>query len=415
MPRNYALPALLCACFMVQSAPAQSVNAVVEWNRTMLTIVRTPHAQPPTIHSTRNLAILHAAIFDAINSIARRYSPYLVMLDGVSATASQAAAADQAAHDVLVALYPQFQSSLDSELQQDLSQITDGHEKIDGIDAGRASASAILAARSNDGSELPQPPYVPGQAPGDYQLTPPNFAPADFTQWPQVTPFSLRSADEVRPAPPPDLTSEEYTESFVQVKSLGSASSTTRTPEQTEIGKFWNGNIQDFWNEIAQSAAAGHNLDLLQTAHLFAVLNIAMADTAITFFDAKYDDHFWRPVTAIREADTDSNPDTAPDPNWLPLSVNTAPDPSYPGAHSAISAAGAEILTLELGERFSFAVTSESLPGVTRHFTSFDEAAREAGLSRIYAGQHFHFDHVAGRDLGRKVARDVFASTAFPR
>jgi hypothetical protein len=202
---------------------------------------------------------------------------------------------------------------------------------------------------------------------------------------------------------------------FNEVKSLGFINSTTRTADQTQIGKFWNGNIQDFWNEIAQTASLGHNLDLPRTAHLFAQLNFSLADTAIAFFEAKYFYNFWRPVTAIRAADTDGNPETSPNPSWLPLSTNTAPDPSYPGAHSAISAAGAEVLKLELGERFTFDVTSESLAGVTRHFTSFAEAGQEAGLSRIYAGQHFHSDHVAGKELGRKVARSVFDSVLLPR
>lgn len=408
------IAALVCACFLVRAGVAQSVNPVIEWNRTMLQIVRTPGAQSPTIHSTRNFAILHAAIFDAVNSIDRRYAPYLVKLTGVSPHASQWAAADQAAHDVLVSLYPKFQANLDAELALDLAQIPDRDQKTDGIDAGRAAAAAILAARADDGAGAPQPPYEPGNEPGDYQLTPPNFAQADFTQWPQVTPFALRRADEFRPAPPPQLISDEYADAFNQVKTLGFINSATRTSDQTEIGRFWNGNIQDFWNEIAQTAALGHNLDLPRAAHLFAVMNIALADTAIAFFDAKYFYHFWRPVTAVRQADTDENPDTAPDPTWLPLSKNTAPDPSYPGAHSAISAAGAEILKLELGERFSFDVTSESLAGVTRHFTGFDEAAQEAGLSRIYAGQHFHFDHVAGKDLGRKVARTVLVSVTQP-
>jgi hypothetical protein len=246
-------------------------------------------------------------------------------------------------------------------------------------------------------------------------LTPPNLAAPDFRQWPQVTPFSIRRADEFRSAPPPVLTSEEYTNVFNEVKTLGMLGSTIRTADQTQIGNFWNGNIQDFWNEIAQTAALGRHLDLGQSAHLFAVLNIALADTTIAFFESKYFYNFWRPVTAVRAAGTDGNTDTAPDMAWLPLSTKTAPDPSYPGAHSAISAAAAQVLDLELGQRFAFDVTSESLAHVTRHFTSFDEAAREAGLSRIYAGQHYRSDHVAGRILGRNVARSVFGSILSPQ
>jgi membrane-associated phospholipid phosphatase len=393
-----------------QQNPAQPVNAVIEWNRTLLTIVRTPGAQPASIHSTRNFAILHAAIYDAVNNIEPRFSPYLVRLPDVPRSASKIAAADQAAHDVLVFLYRAFQASLDTELQQDLALLPDNERKTQGIAVGQAVASQLLAARSADGANVTPPPYIPGTQPGDYQLTPPNFAPADFIQWPQVTPFALEQANEFRPGPPPALTSALYTEAFNEVKSLGFINSTTRTAEQTQIGQFWNGNIQDFWNEIAQTAALQRNLNLEHSARLFALLNISLADTAIAFFEAKYTYNFWRPVTAIRLADTDGNPQTDPDPTWLPLGTKTAPDPSYPGAHSAISKAGATVLGFYFGNRFTFDVTSESLAGVTRHFTSFSAAAEEAGLSRIFAGQHFRIDHIAGKDLGGQVAESIDGS-----
>ena len=413
--------ALLCASLLIpvtgvavtndDDHPAdlstQAVNPVIEWNKTLLSIVRTPGAQPPTIHSTRNFAILHAAIFDSVNNIDRTFKPYAVHLSHVSRRASTQAAADQAAHDVLISIYPAFASSLDSELQQDLEQIPHGQDKVDGIEVGEAVAASILALRSADGSAVTLPPFMPTNQPGSYQLTPPNFAPADFIQWAKVTPFALAHANEFRPGPPPELESDEYTRSFVEVKSLGFINSATRTPDQTQIGQFWNGNIQDFWNEIAQTAALEHHLDLAQSAHLFALLNISLADTVIAFFDAKYTYKLWRPVTAIQMAAIDGNAGTEPDPDWLPLSMKTAPDPSYPGAHSAVSAAAAEVLRSYLGDRMTFDVTSESLAGITRHFSSFSEAADEAGLSRIYAGQHFRFDHIAGKRLGRQVADTV--------
>jgi len=179
-----------------QQGSAQPVNAVIEWNRTLLAIVRTPGAQPATIHSTRNFAILHAAIYDAVNNVEPRFTPYLVHLPDVPRSASKIAAADKAAHDVLVFLYPAFQASLDAELVQDLALLPDNERKAQGITVGQAVASRLLAARSADGANVTPPPYVPGNQPGDYQLTPPNFAPADFTQWPQVTPFALDRADE---------------------------------------------------------------------------------------------------------------------------------------------------------------------------------------------------------------------------
>jgi hypothetical protein len=350
---------------------------------------------------------LHAAIYDAVNNIDPKFNPYLVRLPDIPRRASQIAAADAAARDVLVFLYPAFQASLDTELQQDLAQLPDNDRKEDGIAVGHAVASQILAARAVDGANAKQPLYVPGTQPGDYQLTPPNLAPADFTQWPNVTPFALKRANEFRPDPPPALTSATYTDAFNEVRVLGFINSSTRTADQTEIGKFWNGNIQDFWNEIAQTAALAHHLNLEDSARLFALLNISLADTTIAFFEAKYVYNFWRPVTAVRLADTDGNPQTDPDPTWLPLGTKTAPDPSYPGAHSAISKAGATVLSYYFGDRFTFDVTSESLAGVTRHFRKFSAAAEEAGLSRIYAGQHFRFDHIAGKRLGRQVAGSI--------
>src|SRR5438105_15566488 len=239
MFRISATFALIC-CFL-QVAPlanaatdeqqnsAQPVNAVIEWNRTLLTIVHTPDAQPATIHSTRNFAILHAAIYDAVNNIEPRFSPYLVRLPDVPRSASKVAAADKAAHDVLVSLYPAFQASLDTELEQDLALLPDNERKAQGIAVGHAVAGQLLASRSADGANVTPPPYIPGTQPGDYQLTPPNFASADFTQWPQVTPFALEQANEFRPDPPPALTSALYTEAFNDVKSLGFINSTTQT------------------------------------------------------------------------------------------------------------------------------------------------------------------------------------------
>jgi membrane-associated phospholipid phosphatase len=386
---------------------AQPVNAVIEWNRTLLAIVRTPGAQPANIHSTRNFAILHAAIFDAVNNIDPKFSPYLVRLPHVPRTASRIAAVDEAAHDVLVSLYPAFQVSLDTELQRDLTQLTDSERKGQGIAVGKAVAGRLLAARASDGANVTPPAYVVGIRPGDYQLTPPNFAQADFTQWPKVTPFALERADQFRPGSPPALTSASYAEVFNEVRSLGFIDSTTRTADQTQIGTFWNGSIQDFWNEIAQTAALHRHLNLEHSARLFALLNISLADTAIAFFEAKYTYNFWRPVTAVQLAGTDGNPATEDNPTWLPESTKTAPDPSYPGAHSAISKAGATVLSFYFGDQFSFDVSSESLAGVSRHFARFSAAAEEAGLSRIYAGQHFRTDHIAGRSLGGQVAESI--------
>jgi hypothetical protein len=395
---------------------AQPVNPVVQWNRTLLLIVRTPGAQPATVHATRSFAIMHVAIYDAVNAIDRTHRPYLVRLSGVSQHASQEAAAAAAAHQVLVTLYPAFKTTLDAELQQSLAQIPDGNDKLEGIRIGQTVANRILDLRSNDGANAQPIPYVFGTAPGEYQSTPPNFpVQPQFTHWSRVTPFALESASQFRPGPPPALTSDTYSDAFNQIKSLGIANSTTATADEALTGRFWNGAIQNYWNEIAQTVSLAHTLTTAQNARLFALLNLSFADDVIAFYDAKYTYNFWRPVTAIRAGDADNNPETVADPNWLPEVGKTAPDPSYPGAHAVISAAGAEVLiSFFERDRFEFNVTSEVLPGVERSFTSFSAAAEEATLSRIFGGQHFRFDLTTGQRLGRDVADFVLDNLLTP-
>src|SRR5207253_1350085 len=273
------------------------------------------------------------------------HTPYAVRFAGVSRGASQPAAADAAAHGVLVALYPGFMSTLDAEFQQSLTLVPDGASKTEGIRIGQAAAEAILSLRNNDGANQPPVPYVFGTAPGDYQSTAPNFPKQpQFTQWTNVTPFALRRASQFRPGGPPALTSDRYSDDVNEVRSLGTAGTTAATPDEALTGRFWNGAIQNYWNEIAQTASLAYRLTTAQNARLFALLNLSFADGVIAFYDAKYTYNFWRPVTAIRAATADGHPDTEADPNWLPEVGNTTPDPSYPGAHAVISTAGAEVL-----------------------------------------------------------------------
>ena len=365
-----ALSAANLAPTMAQAT--KPASQVVQWNQTLLVIVRTPGIQPATIHPTRSFAIMHAAIYDAVNAIDGTHQPYLVRL-GASHFASQEAAAAAAAHEVLVKLYPSFQATLDAQLQQALAKLP-SRGKADGISIGNTVADRILALRSNDGSNTQPIPYVFGNAPGDYQSTPPNFPKQpQFTHWSRVTPFALESASQFRPGGPPKLTGDRYSDAFDQVKSLGIADSTTATPDQALTGRFWNGAIQNYWNEIAQTASLAHGLTTAQNARLFALLNLSFADGVIAFYDAKYTYNFWRPVTAIRAAAADGNPDTEADPNWLPEVGNTPPE-------------------------------SEVMPGVERSFTSFPAAAEEATLSRIFAGVHFLFDLTTGQRLGSDIA-----------
>jgi membrane-associated phospholipid phosphatase len=377
-----------------------SGQLVVDWNQELIAIAGNPGAQPATVHLTRSLAILQAAEYDAVTSITRQDPPYLFSVPAPR-DARPDAAADQAAHDVLTALYPSMKTGLDSMLFGELAAIPGGQGKRDGTEVGAAVAARLVKLRSLDGSAATPPPFVPGSQPGDYRRTPPNFPAPVFTNWGSITPFVLRSGQQFRPAPPAPVTSAAYAAALNEVKSLGQDSSTTRTADQTAAAKFWaSAPIWNTWNQVAQNLAVRRHASLERTATVFASLDLALADATIGLYDAKYHYQVWRPVTAIRLGDTTGNPGITGDPNWTPLAV-TAADPSYPGAHSTISQAAATVLAAFYGDRQPLVIT---LGGTTRTFGSFQAAADEAGLSRIYAGQHTRIDHQAGQQLGAQVA-----------
>jgi membrane-associated phospholipid phosphatase len=377
-----------------------SGRLVVDWNQELIAIAGSPGAQPATVHPTRSFAILQAAEYDAVTSIIHQDPPYLFSVPAPR-DARPDAAADQAAHDVLTALYPSMKTGLDSMLFGELAVIPDSQGKRDGIRVGAAVAERLIRLRSLDGSAATPPAFVPGSQAGDYRPTPPNFPAPVFTNWGSITPFVLRSGQQFRPAPPPPVTSAAYAAALNEVKSLGQDSSTTRTADQTAAAKFWaSAPIWSTWNEVAQNLAVRRNASLERTATVFANLDLALADATIGLYDAKYHYQVWRPVTAIRLGDTIGNSGITGDPNWTPLAV-TAADPSFPGAHSTISQAAATVLAAFYGDRQPLVIT---LAGTTRTFGSFQAAANEAGLSRIFAGQHTRIDHEAGQRLGGQVA-----------
>ncbi|HYZ83443.1 MAG TPA: vanadium-dependent haloperoxidase [Bryobacteraceae bacterium] len=413
--RKVLFAGLVCALLTLGAVPtAAQTDMVVRWNQNLLRILRTPGAHPGSIHPTRNFAIMHIAVYDAVNSIERSHTQFFAQLTPATANASQQAAAAAAAHRALTLLYPAQQSNLDNELNASLSGIPAGPDREEGVRIGQHFGTLMVALRSNDRSSLAAPPFVPGTGPGGYQITPPNTPNPVFTGWSNVIPFTISFPTRFRPGPPPSLTSAEYAAAFNEVKQLGGPTSTA-TFDQRITGWFWNAAIQNYWNEIAQTAVVSRGLTTAQSARLFALMNIAFADAAIAFYEAKYFYSFWRPVTAIRSAADDGNPDTDPDSTWLPSTRNTPPDPSYPGAHSVISAAGAEVLRQVLGtDAVTFSVSSEVFAGVVRSFTSFTAAANEAGLSRIFSGAHYRFDDTSGQQLGKGVAEFVVANFLRP-
>jgi membrane-associated phospholipid phosphatase len=385
-----------------------SGQSAVDWNRELITILGTAGAQPATVHPTRSFAILQAAEYDAVVSITHAAPPYLFSVSAPHG-ARPDAAADQAAHDVLAALYPTQKSGLDQMLTGQLAAIPDTPGKQQGIEVGATVAKLLLDLRSTDGSAVTPPPFVPGTKPGDYRPTPPNFPAPVFTNWGTVTPFVLRSGQQFRPPAPPPITGAKYARALNQVKSLGQNSSTTRTADETTQAQFWGTSpIWNVWNEIAQKLAVARHASLERTVTVFENLDLSLADATIALYDAKYHYLVWRPVTAIQLGNTIANPGIAGDPTWLPLAV-TAADPSYPGAHATISEAAATVLAAFYGDDQQLTVTSDGDPGVTRSFDSFQAAANEATLSRLFAGQHTMIDLVAGQQLGRQVAQFVLS------
>ena len=387
-------------------------DQVIQWNQELQKVLVAPGAQPATIHPTRTLAITQIAVYDAVNGILGGGQPLVVDVRAPRSASADAAAA-AAARTALDTLLPSQQPTIDAFFQTSLAQIGAGERVERGIRFGQEVADAVLAARSGDGAVATSPVFTPGVAPGEYQLTPPAFAPAGFTQTSRVTPFVLEGAGQFRPAPPPALASPRYAADFSEVHSLGEVNSTTRTADQTAIGKFWGAApIWIVWNQIADQAALGFANNLAQDARLFAQLDTTLADGAIALYDAKYAYHRWRPITAITASDQ-GNPNTVSDPNWVPL-TNTANDPSYPGAHATFSQAAATVLEDFFGtDVFSSSVSNATL-GITRTFTSFSQASDEASDSRIFAGQHFRYDEEAGQALGSQVADYVVDHALLP-
>ncbi len=394
-------------------------NVVLQWNRVLQETLRTPGQHPATIFQTRPYAMMHAAIYDAVNSIDGTHAPYIANVRGSHRAASQDAAAAQAAHDVLVALYPTRASVFATELNNSLNGIP-AFRAFLGIRVGRIAAEQLLAVRANDGWLVTPPPYVLPPTPGNWQPTPPTFTVAGFTHYPGVLSFAIGSAARFASNPPPAMTSDEYARDFNEVKALGSATSTTRTADQTQIAQLWAAvntptNLLMIWNNVARDIAIQRNNTTAENARLFALLNISSHDSLQTTFAGKFQYGLWRPVTAIRRADEDGNPNTEPDVNWTSLIVNP-PYPTYPGNLAGVGMSQATTLALFFGrDDIRYQATWAGAGGATRSYAGFHQMANEMERSRIYGGIHFTFDQVAGQSAGRNVANYVFLNFMRPR
>jgi hypothetical protein len=393
---------LLTAVFASILTGATRADVVTDWNQTTLATQAAVAGGIRTPPASRALAMVHLAISDSVNAIDRRYRPYAVdALADPGASAEAAAAA--AAYAVLVNLYPSRQADLDAAYAASLASIADGSSKTEGISVGESVAAVILALRSADGSAVTLP-YTLAPGPGIYVPDPA----ALFVSWGNVTPFALRSGSQFRAEGPPALSSEEYSADYNEVKSLGDVNSTARTLDQTEAALFWQENSQIHWNRIAHLAADANQNSLSENARLFALLNVAIADTAIAGLDTKYTYNFWRPREAIRAGDTDGNANTIGDPAWTPLNY-TGVHPDYISQHSAVGGAAAQVLAWYFRkDEFSFSITTSTAPGgVFRSYDSFSQAARENLNSRIWLGFHFRKACEDGLKQGKQVANFV--------
>jgi membrane-associated phospholipid phosphatase len=364
--------------------------------------------------------MIYGAMFDAANAIDGAYEPFLVSLPNQQG-ANPIAAATAAAHRVASSLYSDAENILawDATYNETLKSIPENEARTKGIELGKTVADAILANRLNDGSSITKHLQY-GTSAGQWHPSAPIFE-AVLPQWPEVTPF-VSPTTMLQVAPPPTLTSRAYAQAVDEVMRIGSDSSTTRTADQTEIAKFWadgsgTASPPGHWNQIASDVLATKQLSLIEELRTMALVNFALADAGIASWKAKYDYELWRPIDAIQNGDVDSNPATQADLTWKPLIV-TPPFPSYVSGHSTFSSAASAVLTSLFGPALSFTSQSDSARGwlpistsetspKVRAFTSFSQAADEAGMSRIYGGIHFNFDNTQGAELGTDIGNYV--------
>ncbi|HEX9162668.1 MAG TPA: vanadium-dependent haloperoxidase [Thermoanaerobaculia bacterium] len=400
-----AIWVLFLAVLPFASAKADEVT---DWNKIMFQTALAGGTSPLVM--SRNAAIVQASVFDAVNGIERRYTSIRVQ-PAAPRGASRRAAAVQAAYVALVHLYPLQQSTLDAHRQASLDALAsdeaDEHSEsvARGVAWGQTVADEIWAWRLTDGITPPPPPFLGGTAPGVWRPTPPAFLPGVGPQFAYMTPWVMLSPSQFRPAGPPALDSARYAEVLAEDVSMGSATSTARSADQTLAARFWNASLASYyWNTIAVNLAAQRHYTLSENAHLLALVTLSMGDAAIACWEAKYHYVFWRPITAIRETS---------DPTWTSLLITPA-HPEYPSGHSTVSGAAAAVLAATFGENTAFQVGSDVMLGVLRSFTSFTAATDEVANARVFGGIHFRTACEDGDVTGRAVGDYVLHHALLP-
>ena len=386
---------LLAIALTAAFAGAAHADVIMDWNAKADAIAAEKQVLPA--QQSRAMSMLHIAMFEAVNAIERRYAPYKLTLSADRSTSKEAAAA-AAAYDVLLAIYPDQKAVLDTARTASLSGIPETEGKSNGIALGKKAAEGVIAFRASDGIDA-QERYRPSTKPGVYV---PTIVPL-FSTIGATTPWVMTSGSQFRPGPPPALDSERWTRDVNEIREIGARNSTVRTAEQTTIGRFWFLVGPRSYNPIVRQAAMAKKMDVVDCARLFALTSIAGFDAIVAVFDAKYQYNFWRPVTAIRNADITQNPATSREESWLPLG-DTPMHPEYPCAHCITSAAISTVLRNVVGDEFGeFSLTSPTAPGVTRKWTRLQDYSDEVANARIYAGFHYRFSTEVGKDMGTKI------------
>jgi len=388
------------------AAPA-AADVITDWNEKAVAFVTARGMLPPP--AERTVATMHAAMFDAVNAIERRYRPYLVERAAAKDASPEAAAATAAAR-VLASLHPSAADEFNAMLAAYLDALPAGAAKENGIKLGEAVATEIAGRRAHDGADAPDA-YRPNTRPGVYVATPITAS----SMWPNVTPFALKSPSQFRPEPPIPLSGAQWADEYNEIKTLGGKSSTARTARQTEDARFWLITGPQSYYPVARQLVAAKNMSLAESARFMALVAVAASDAYVAVFDAKYHYQFWRPITAIRNGDTDDNAATERDATWQPID-NTPMHPEYPCAHCITSAAVATVAETVLGSADvpEITMTSSSAPGVTHRWTNLRAYTDEVSLARIYAGFHYRFSTKVGQEMGRKIAGFVVQNVMQP-
>ena len=403
----------LAFAVMLIAAPA-SANVITDWDATGVTLIQGNAPSPPPrvggpTGGMRIIALIHVAMFEAVNAIEPRYQPF----NGdpkPRVDASQDAAAASAAATVLAKLDPESAPKVKDALEKSLAGIPNGDAKDRGIKLGEESAAKVLELRLKDGNGTPNA-FRPITQPGVYTETMVT-AGWDFIR---MTPFAMTSPDQFRPQPPIALTSEEWAKNYNEMKEIGEKNSTKRTPQQTENARFWLTVVPLSHQPLARQIVIAKNMSVLELARFMSLVSMAATDALIAVFDAKYHYTFWRPITAIRNGDIDDNPATERVATWQPIDI-TPLHPEYPCAHCIVTGAVAGAITAMLGTEQipEVVMTSPSAPGVTHKYTNVRDFNNEASEARIAAGFHWRFSTVVGSDMGWKIGANTVQNCMQP-